>query len=155
MKKVLFVCIHNSARSQIAEALLRKYGGGLFTVESAGYEPAEVNPLAVEALKDEEIDISLNSSDSVFDFFRMGKQYNYVITVCDEEHKQKCPIFPGLTFRIHWDFEDPSSFTGEYETKVAKTKEIKEEIKKEVLNFIDLVKNNKLSENSSNVWRVN
>eukprot|EP01155_Anaeramoeba_flamelloides_P002422 Anaeramoba_flamelloidesa1058237_73.p2 GENE.a1058237_73~~a1058237_73.p2 ORF type:complete len:156 (+),score=20.13 a1058237_73:841-1308(+) len=154
MKKVLFVCIHNSARSQMAEELLKKYGNGQFEVQSAGFEPGELNPLAIEVLKEEGIDIEDKSTNSVFDFFKQGKIFNYVITVCDEGNAQKCPIFPGLNYRIHWSFEDPKSFIGTYEEKLEKTKVVKEHIKAEVLKFIDLVKNEELKDNFPTNWKI-
>lgn len=140
-KKVLFVCIHNSARSQIAEALLQKYGKDQFEVLSAGFEPQEINPLAIEALlKDEGIDISKNSVNSVFNYYKEGKLFNYVITVCDAGAAQKCPLFPGLLHsRIHWSFEDPNLFTGTHEEKLNKMIAVKNQIKNEVLKFIEEV----------------
>ena len=139
--KVLFVCIHNSARSQMAEALLNKYGEGRFAVMSAGLEPGKLNPLAVEVLKDEEIDISDNQTKSVFDLFTQGKIFNFVVTVCDESQSERCPIFPGRVERLHWSFPDPSTLTGSYEEKLIKTAKIKEQIKKRILEFIEVVKN--------------
>jgi len=137
MVKVLFVCVHNSARSQIAEELLRKYGGDTFSVQSAGLEPGILNPLAVEILKEEGIDISGKETQSVFDLFKDGKLFSYVITVCDEGNSQRCPVFPGQTKRIHWSFQDPSQFTGTYEENLEQTKAVKEEIKHAVLAFIE------------------
>ena len=139
--KVLFVCIHNSARSQMAEALLNKYGEGRFAVMSAGLEPGKLNPLAVEVLKDEEIDISDNQTKSVFDLFTQGKIFNFVVTVCDESQSERCPIFPGRVERLHWSFPDPSTLTGSYEEKLIKTAKIKEQIKKRILEFIEVVNN--------------
>src|SRR4051812_31498073 len=94
--KVLFLCIHNGARSQIAEAYLKKFGGNRFHVESAGLEPGELNPLAIEVMKEDGIDISENAANDVFDFFKQGKTFQYVITVCDKEASDRCPIFPGM-----------------------------------------------------------
>lgn len=138
MIKVLFVCIHNSARSQMAEELLRKYGGENFSVQSAGLEPGIVNPLAVEILKEEGIDIKGKQTQSVFDLFKNGKLFHYVITVCDEGNSERCPIFPGQTSRIHWSFKDPSQFMGTFEENLAQTREVKEEIKEAVLAFIEM-----------------
>jgi arsenate reductase len=140
MSKVLFVCVHNSARSQMAEELLRKYGEGSFVVESAGLEPGVLNPLAIEVLKEEDIDISGKKTRSVFELFKTGHLYRYVITVCDESKAQGCPIFPGQTSRIHWSFEDPSSFEGSWEEKLEKTRVVKEQIKEKVLEFIEQTK---------------
>ena len=91
--KVLFVCVHNSARSQMAEAFLNDLGKGKFFAESAGFEPAPLNPLVVESMKEIGYDISNNKTKSVFDFFKQGKFYAYVITVCDESNSKRCPIF--------------------------------------------------------------
>ena len=140
MVKVLFVCIHNSARSQMAEALLKKYGGEMFSVQSAGLEPGILNPLAVEVLKEEGIDITGKKTQSVFDLFKAGKLFHHVITVCDEGNSQRCPVFPGQTNRIHWSFKDPSGLTGTYEEKLDYTKIIKEEIKQKILAFIETIK---------------
>ena len=153
-KKVLFVCIHNSARSQMAEELLRKYGTEEFEVQSAGFEPAELNPLAIEVLKEEDINIADKKTNSVFELFKAGKTFNYVITVCDEGNAQRCPVFPGLNYRIHWSFEDPSSFTGSDEEKLEKTRAVKEQIKKEVLQLIELVKSGQLKDNFPTTWKV-
>ncbi len=154
-KRVLFVCIHNSARSQIAEALLKKYGEDLFEVESAGFEPSSINPLVIEILQREEnIDISNNTSDAVFDLFKQGKHFNFVIAVCDEGNAQRCPIFPGLNYRIHWSFPDPSLVRGDKIEKYHKVKDIYHLIKEEVLKFIELVKEEKLKDNFPNNWRV-
>jgi arsenate reductase len=100
--KLLFVCVHNSARSQIAEAFLNYYGEGKLIAESAGLEKVILNPLAVEAMAEVGFDISKNQVDSVFEFYKSHKLYSYVITVCDESSGQKCPIFPGVRDMIHW-----------------------------------------------------
>ena len=101
MTKILFLCIHNSARSQMAEAYLKKLGGEKFFAESAGLEAGRLNLLAVEVMKEEGIDISANTTKDVFDFFKEGKQFNYVITVCDVANAARCPIFPGAHKKIN------------------------------------------------------
>lgn len=116
--KVLFVCVHNSARSQMAEAFLKQLGGDKFIAESAGLEPGELNPLVVEAMKEIGIDISENTTKSVFEFFKQGKIFNYVITVCDETSGERCPLFPGRTVRLRWSFDDPSALIGAKEDKL-------------------------------------
>lgn len=136
MITVLFLCIHNSARSQMAEAYLKKFGGKKFIVESAGIESGTLNPLAVEAMKEDGIDISGNKTKSVFDFHKEGKRYDFVITVCDEGNADRCPVFPGLHKKIHWNFEDPSSLTGTHDEKLSVTRKVRDQIKTEVLNFI-------------------
>ena len=93
-KRVLFVCIHNSARSQMAEAFLKQACGGEFEAESAGLEPGKLNPVVVEAMKEVGIDISGNATKAVWDFIKSGKPAAYVITVCDETSAERCPIFP-------------------------------------------------------------
>lgn len=135
--KVLFVCIHNSARSQMAEAFLNKLGGDKFTAESAGLEPGTLNPVVVEAMSEIGIDISGNRTKSVFDFFKSGKLYNYVITVCDESAAERCPVFPGAARRLHWGFKDPSSFEGSAEDKLKATGIIRDQIKSQIEKFIN------------------
>jgi len=135
-EKVLFVCIHNSARSQMAEAFLKKYGGDRFEVESAGLEPGKLNPVVVEAMKEVGIDISQNKTKSAFDFYKQGKLYNYVITVCDESQSERCPIFPGIAQKLHWGFTDPSSFTGSFEEKIKKTREIRNQIEAKIKDWV-------------------
>jgi Protein-tyrosine-phosphatase len=134
--KVLFVCMHNSARSQMAEALLKKIAGDRFEAESAGFEPGVINPLAVEVMKEIGIDISGNQTKSVFDLFKEGKLYTHVITVCDEASAEKCPFFPGITTRLHWSFADPSSFTGMHEEKLEKTRRVREAIRKKIKSWV-------------------
>lgn len=134
--KVLFVCIHNSARSQIAEAYLKIYGGNRFIAESAGLEAGTLNPLAVQVMKEDRIDISGNQTNAVFDFFKEGRLYNYVISVCDEASDARCPVFPGVIKRINWSFEDPAEFTGTDEEKLARTRELRDKIKAAVMDFV-------------------
>lgn len=140
MKKVLFVCIHNSARSQMAEAFVNKYGQGKIMAESAGLEPGKLNPIVVKAMQDVGIDISNNPTKSVFDFYKNGNLYNYVITVCDEASGEQCPIFPGITERLHWGFPDPSSFVGSDEERLAKTKDVRDSIEEKIKNWINTLK---------------
>ena len=107
--RVLFVCTHNSARSQIAEALLRRDGGDDFEVYSAGTEITRVNPYAVKVIEDAGIDWSAARSKSVTEF--LGQPFDYVITVCDRA-RATCPIFPGSSNTLHWDLDDPSEVEG-------------------------------------------
>jgi len=138
--KILFVCVHNSARSQMAEAYLNKFAEDKFIAESAGLEPGVLNPLVIKAMQEEGIDISGNKTKSVFDIFKEGRLFNYVITVCDEASGQRCPIFPGITKRINWSFEDPSSLQGTEEEKMDKVREIREKIKEKIKIFINETK---------------
>jgi arsenate reductase len=130
--KVLFVCVHNSARSQMAEAWLNHLYGDLFEAHSAGYEPRSLNPLAIEAMKEVGIDISQQKPKSVFDLVKAGTIFSYVITVCDESNGEMCPIFPGVTTRLHWSFPDPSTLTGTNEEKLEKVRNIRDEIKRSI-----------------------
>lgn len=107
--RVLFICEHNSARSQMAEAFLKQLGGKTFTVESAGLEPTTLNPLALEVMREVGIDISGNTPQSVFELFKQGNLYTHVITVCDQA-AMKCPVFPGLTQRLQCPFADSGGF---------------------------------------------
>lgn len=124
MLKILFVCIHNSARSQMAEELLRQKLGDKVHIESAGLEPGNINPIVVDVLKTRQIDISNKGTQVVFDLIRKSARFHYVITVCDETSGERCPIFPGVVKRLHWSFPDPSSFDGSYDEKVAMTKDV-------------------------------
>jgi arsenate reductase (thioredoxin) len=135
-KKVLFVCIHNSARSQMAEAYLNHLGANLFEAESAGLEPGILNPLAVTVMKEEGIDISGNRTKDVFEFLKQGRRYPFVITVCDETAAERCPVFPGPGTRLHWGFADPGALTGSQEERLTATREIRDQIKQQVEAFI-------------------
>ncbi len=139
-RKILFVCIHNSARSQMAEAFLNQLGNGALTAESAGLEPGKLNPNVIKVMKEAGIDISKNETKSVFDLFKQGKLYQAVITVCDAASAESCPIFPGVVKRMGWSFPDPSSFTGTPEEILEKTRQIRDEIKETVLAFIEEAK---------------
>ena len=132
--KVLFICTQNRARSQMAEAFLRQFAGDSFEVESAGLEPADqVNPLVVEAMAEIGFDLSAKKPQSVFDLFKAGRIFDYVITVCDAEGEGRCPIFPGLTRRWHWPFPDPASVTGTREERLEQVRAIRDQIRKHVL----------------------
>lgn len=131
---VLFICQHNSGRSQIAEAYLKQLAGEYYEVESAGLEPTKaVNPLVVEVMLEEGIDLSRKKPQSVFELFKAGKLYNHVVTVCHDS-ESKCPIFPGITKRWHLAFPDPSKVEGNREEKLAKVREIRDAIKQWLLN---------------------
>jgi len=127
-KKVLFVCIHNSARSQMAEAFLNQICGGEFEAQSAGLEPGRLNPTVVEAMREIGIDISGNQTKAVFDMLKSGARFACVVTVCDETSAERCPVFPGVAKRLHWSFADPSSFQGTHEEKLVKTREVRDAI---------------------------
>jgi len=136
MPRVLFVCTHNSARSQMAEAYLRKLGGGRFEVESAGLEAGKLNPYVVRALQEEGIDISGKQTNDVFEFFKQGRYYNYVIAVCSKEAADRCPIFPGRSVRLQWSYPDPSTFTGSEEEVMRQVREVRDSIREKVKEFV-------------------
>jgi arsenate reductase len=132
---VLFLCVHNSARSQIAEAYLKKLGGDAFHVESAGLEPGTLNPYVVRALAEDGIDISSKKTQSVFDLYKAGRRYDYVVTVCSKEAADRCPVFHGRSEKLHWPFPDPSRFTGSDEQIMAKIRELRDAIREKVRLF--------------------
>ncbi|MHB8093113.1 MAG: arsenate reductase ArsC [Syntrophales bacterium] len=135
--KVLFVCIHNSARSQMAEAFLNHLAGDRFEAQSAGLEPGVLNPLAVEIMREAGLDISAKQTKGVFDFYKRGAIFNYVITVCDAAGAERCPIFPGITKRLHWSFADPAALPGSREEKLEAARRIRDEIRQAVLTFVN------------------
>ena len=125
-KRVLILCTGNSARSQMAEGLLREMGGDSFEVESAGVNPSRVRPEAVEAMREVGIDISSHRSKSAGEF--TGRQFDYIITVCDNA-RETCPVFPGHAERIHQSFEDPPApGAADPETTMAVFRRVREEI---------------------------
>ena len=135
--KLLFICGRNTARSQIAEAFLNSIGGDVFEAESAGLEPgAGVNPLAANVMKEVDIDISANTVDSIMDFFREGRSYDYVIAVCDEARAGTCPNFPGSHERLHWPFDDIGAFDGERDEMMGKARIVRDGIRAAVERFV-------------------
>ena len=132
-QRILIICQHNSGRSQIAAAYLKQFAGDRLEIESAGFEPAPaVNPLVIEAMREEGIDISKNKPQSVFELFRQGKLYTHVITVCDDT-ESKCPLFPGITKRWHWPFPDPAAVEGTKDERLEKVRQIRDMIKEKLL----------------------
>jgi arsenate reductase (thioredoxin) len=124
--RVLILCTGNSARSQMAEGLLRHDGGDRFEVHSAGVAPTQVKPEAIEAMDEIGIDISRHRSKSVDEF--LGQEFDYVITVCDNANEQ-CPVFAGKTHRLHWSFKDPAAVAGSHETRLCAFREIRDQIR--------------------------
>jgi arsenate reductase len=124
-KRVLFLCTHNSARSQMAEGLLRYMASDRFEVFSAGTEVTRVHPLAQKAMNEIGIDLSLHRSKSLDEF--TGQEFDYVITVCDRAN-ESCPIFPGETQRIHWSFDDPSAAEGDEARRLQTFRRVRDEI---------------------------
>ena len=139
MSKVLFICGHNSGRSQIAEACLAAMGGDQFTAKSAGLHPSEaVNPLVVEVMQELGIDMSGHKPKSAFDLFKSGELFTHVITVCDKETDENCPIYPGIQKRENWPFPDPEKLTGSHEEKLAQLRKIRDAIKKRIVEYFNL-----------------
>jgi len=134
--RVLFICVHNSARGQMAEAFLKDLGGERFETQSAGLEPGSLNPVVVEVMREIGCDISGNLTKSVLDLQRQGEVFDYVITICDDAAKEKCPVFPGRGRRLHWPFPDPAGLEGDREQKLAQTREIRDRIKAKIQTFI-------------------
>jgi len=133
--KVLFLCTGNSARSQMAEAFLRQYGGDRFDVFSAGLEPSVLNPLTVQVMEEIGVDMSSHYSKSLIQY--LGKEhFSYLITVCDRA-EAKCPVFPGMGLRLHWGFEDPAAFQGEAAEKLEKFRQVREQIRTAVQNWLE------------------
>lgn len=113
----------------MAEAWLNHICGDFFAAESAGLEPGTLNPLVIEAMREAGIDISKKETRAVFDVFKSGKLFSYVITVCDETSAERCPIFPGAAKRLHWGFRDPSALIGTPDERMAGVPEIRDEIR--------------------------
>lgn len=133
--RVLFLCTGNSARSQMAEAFLRKYGGEQFEAFSAGLEPRPIHPLTVQVMQESGIDISAQHSKGVEVY--LGKTlFHYLITVCDKAEKN-CPTnWPGVNHRLHWSFEDPAAFEGSEEEKLAKFRTIRDQIESRIKEWV-------------------
>lgn len=125
MPRVLFLCTHNSARSQMAEGLLRTMGQGKFEVFSAGTEATHIRPLAIEAMNEVGIDIRGQHSKVLTKY--LNEPFDYVITVCDQAN-ESCPVFPGASHRLHWSFPDPSRATGSPEEQLAVYRQVREAI---------------------------
>ena len=135
-ERVLFICVHNSARSQMAEEYLRRLAGDQFDVESAGLTPGKLNPWVVTAMSEDHFDISAKVPRSVFDLYRAGHTYSHVITVCSREAETGCPVFPGPAQRMSWPFPDPSSFTGTHEEILDQVRVLRDSIRRKVSEFV-------------------
>lgn len=134
-ERVLFICIRNSARSQMAEGLLNSICGESHSAESAGLEPGALNPLAVAAMNEVGIDISHKGTQSVFDVFKAGRLYSHVVTVCDETSAEMCPVFPGIVTRLHWSIADPATVEGSYEVRMQAFREARDAIRVRIEEF--------------------
>lgn len=134
--KILFVCIHNSARSQMAEAFVNLLGSDRFKAGSAGLEPGTLNPLVVEVLREKGVDISGKPTRGVQDVIASGEEFDAVVAVCDEASAERCPMFPGGGRRRHWGFTDPSRFDGSRDQKLQGTREVRDHIEARVREFL-------------------
>ena len=133
--KVVFLCTGNSARSQMAEAFLRKYAGEYFEVYSAGFDPQPINPLTVTVMNEVGLDLSSHASKDLKQF--LGKiHFGIVITVCSNA-EEKCPTLPGISTRMHWPFEDPAKFQGTQEEKLAKFREVRDQINAKIIDWLE------------------
>jgi arsenate reductase (thioredoxin) len=127
-QRVMFICIHNSGRSQMAEAFLRHLASDRFEVHSAGLEAGTLNPLVVKAMEEIGIPMDGHYAKKAFEYVKRGERFDYVVTVCDESNAERCPTFPGKVIRMHWSFPDPSALQGTDEEKLAGIRLIRDEI---------------------------
>jgi arsenate reductase len=134
--RVLFICIHNSGRSQMAETFLKTQGDERFEVESAGLKPKPINPYVIKVMKEIGYDLSRNTSDRVMQFFKEGRLYDYVITVCNESIENQCPIFPGIARRLYWPFPDPEKATGAEDEKLENIRAIRDQIREHIKSWV-------------------
>lgn len=137
---MLFICVHNSARSQMAEAWLNRMCGELFEAQSAGLERGTINQLVVRAMREVNIDLSNKQTQQVFEVWKSGQRFHYVITVCSGAEAKGCPIFPGVTTHLHWLFPDPSRLTGSDEQKLEAIRQIRDDIRAKVEEWCEEVR---------------
>jgi len=136
LPKVLFLCTHNSARSQMAEAFLRHFAGDRYEVHSAGLEPGQIHPYTRQVMEEIGLDLAGQRSKGLAEY--LGKvHFAFLITVCDRADEQ-CPIFPGLGTRLHWSFEDPSAARGSEAAQLAKFRQVRDMMKAKVLEWISM-----------------
>ena len=135
-KRVMFICIHNSGRSQMGEAFLRHLAGDRFDVSSAGIEAGKLNPHVVRAMEEAGVSMDGHFSKKAQDYVDRGEHFDYVITVCDESNAERCPMFPGKHVRMHWGLPDPSAIPGTDDEKLAGIRPIRDDIEKRVKEFI-------------------
>jgi len=122
----------------MAEAFLNTLAGDRFYAESAGLEPGQLNPFVIGVMKEKGIDLTGNKVDSVFDFYKESRIYSYVISVCDVDKAENCPIFPGVTDRLNWSFPNPADFTGTNVEILALTRKVRDQIEEKVKEFIKI-----------------
>lgn len=134
--RVMFICIHNSGRSQMGEAFVRAYAGARFEVMSAGIESGTLNPLVVRAMEEVGVSMEGQYAKTAQDFVDRGERFDYVITVCDESNAERCPMFPGKHVRMHWGFPDPSAIVGTDEEKLAGIRLIRDAMRTKILEWL-------------------
>jgi arsenate reductase len=132
MKRVLFFCTHNSARSQIAEAWLNHIGGSAFEAESAGLEPGTLKPVVVEAMREVDIDLSAKTTQTVFEVFKSGRRFDYIVALCDKGKAERCPVFPGVVKRLHWDVPERPKVAVTKDEELAHVRGVRDLLKKRV-----------------------
>ena len=139
--KVLFICVHNSARSQMAAAFLKQICPNDFEAHSAGLARGEINPLAVQVMAEVGIDISANTTQAVFDVWKSGMMFSFVIRVCSEAEAENraCPIFPAPTKRLSWPFPDPTKFEGSKGARLEQMRLLRDAIEKRIKKWCDTV----------------
>ena len=133
--RVLFLCTGNSARSQMAEAFLRKHAGDRFEVHSAGLEPKGIHPLTRQVMEEVGLPLDGHRSKSLDEYF-MKVQIGYFITVCSDA-ETRCPTMPGVGARLYWPFEDPAAFEGTEEERLAKFRQVRDQIEARILAWLD------------------
>jgi len=136
MLRVLFICEHNSARSQMAEAYLQNLGGDVFEVESCGIEAGSINPMVIEVMEEKGYDLRGKTTRTALNLVQQGKSYDIIVTVCSRKASEQCPIFPGKALRMNWPFEDPAKAEGDRETKLESIREIRDRIEEKVREII-------------------
>ncbi|MBN2859397.1 MAG: arsenate reductase ArsC [Sphaerochaetaceae bacterium] len=135
-ERVLFVCIHNSARSQMAEAFLHHYASDRYEVFSAGLESGQMNPRVVQAMQELDVSMEGQYAKPITLYVNDGSTFDYVITVCDESNAERCPLFPGKSERLHWSFPDPSVLKGDEESIMNSVREIRDMVHERILEWI-------------------
>lgn len=138
--RVIFVCIHNSGRSQMAEGFLRYLAADRFEVMSAGIESGTLNPYVVKAMAEDGVDISGHFAKTAQSLIDRGERFDYIVTVCDETNAERCPYFPGNGVRLHWGFPDPSAIAGTEEEKLAGIRPIRDAIRSRIVAWISEIR---------------
>lgn len=139
MLRVLFVCSHNSARGQMAEAFFNHYAHENELAESAGVEPGTLNSYVVRAMAEKGFDLSQNQTKCIFELYKEGHHFTHVVSVCDPEVAEQCPVFPGVMKNVHWNLKDPSAFVGSDEEIMQQVRHVRDAIEEHVRAFLNIV----------------